>query len=138
MNSKCRNKVFTGKMPPRNKIGRFCRTKYYTKPSNPTESKNQIIVGKKGFPVLKKPYNSTLAFKNVTRITYHVLPQTNPLFHLLKTTENKDKIFVTLDFMNELRDISDVLDRCCHLALRQSLTHKQLILLTDANFQTPG
>ena len=40
--------------------------------------------------------------------------------------------------MKELGEIKDALDRCCQLALRQSLSGKQLVHMTDASFQAAG
>ena len=37
--------------------------------------------------------------------------------------------------MKEFRELNEVLDRCCQLALRQPLPGKQLVLMTDASFQ---
>ena len=40
--------------------------------------------------------------------------------------------------MKEVREINEALDGCCQLALRQPLTGKQLVLMTDASFQAAG
>ena len=40
--------------------------------------------------------------------------------------------------MKEFREINEALDRCCQLALRQTLPGKQLVLMTDASFQAAG
>ena len=40
--------------------------------------------------------------------------------------------------MNDFRDVSDVLDKLCQIALRQPLPNKQLILMTDASFRMAG
>ena len=40
--------------------------------------------------------------------------------------------------MKEFREINEALDRCCQLALHQPLPGKQLVLMTDANFQAAG
>ena len=40
--------------------------------------------------------------------------------------------------MKEFREINKALDRCCQLALRQTLPGKQLVLMTDASFQAAG
>ena len=61
-----------------------------------------------------------------------------PFFQLLKTTDAKTKIPITTDIMKEFREINEALDRCCQLALRQPLTGKQLVLMTDASFQAAG
>ena len=40
--------------------------------------------------------------------------------------------------MSEFREIEDVQDQCYHLELKQPLTSKQQILVTDASFQATG
>ena len=40
--------------------------------------------------------------------------------------------------MKAFKEINEALDRCCQLALRQPLTGKQLVLMTDASFQAAG
>ena len=61
-----------------------------------------------------------------------------PCFGLLKTTDAKAKIPITPDIMKAFREINEVLDRCCQLALREPLPGKQLVLMTDASFQAAG
>ena len=61
-----------------------------------------------------------------------------PFFQLLKTNDAKTKFPITPDIMKEFREINEALDRCCYLALRQPLLGKQLVLMTDANFQAVG
>ena len=61
-----------------------------------------------------------------------------PFFQLLKTTDTKTKFPITPNIMTEFREINADLDRCCQLALRQPLPGKQLVLMTDANFQATG
>ena len=40
--------------------------------------------------------------------------------------------------MKEFREKDEALDRCCQLALRQTLPGKQLVLMNDASFQAAG
>ena len=40
--------------------------------------------------------------------------------------------------MKKFREINEALDRCCQLALRQSLPGKQVVLMTVASFQAAG
>ena len=61
-----------------------------------------------------------------------------PFFQLLKTTDAKTKTPITPDIMKEFRETNEALDRCCQLALRQTLPGKQLVLMTDASFQAAG
>ena len=64
--------------------------------------------------------------------------ETKRFLALLKTTENKGKVIIIRELMNEFREINDVLDKCFQLALRQPLPDKQITLRTDASFQTAG
>ena len=48
------------------------------------------------------------------------------------------KIPLTLDKMEELREVNEALDRCCQLALRQPLPGKQLVFMTNSTFQAAG
>ena len=61
-----------------------------------------------------------------------------PFFQLLKRTDAKAKIRITPDIMKDFRKINEALDRCCQLALRQPLSRKQLVLMTDARFRAAG
>ena len=61
-----------------------------------------------------------------------------PFFQLLKTADAKAKIPISPVTLKELREINDALDRCCKLALRQPIPVKQLVLMSDANFQAAG
>ena len=40
--------------------------------------------------------------------------------------------------MKEIREIYESLDRCCQLALRQTILCKKLVFMTDANFEETG
>ena len=82
-------------------------------------------------PSCKKHYNDTLASLTFIKPVY----PDYPYFQFLKTTENKDKIVITPELMKGFCEIFDVLDKCCQLAIRQSLTDKQKILLTEASSQ---
>ena len=42
------------------------------------------------------------------------------------------------ELLNELREVFDVLDTSCQIALRQPLPNKQLILITELSFQSKG
>ena len=52
-----------------------------------------------------------------------------PFFQLLKTTDAKAKIPITLDLMKKFREINEALDRCCQMAPRQPLPGEQLVLM---------
>ena len=94
---------------------------------------------KVNFARFNKELQQKIGFLNyyrnyITRLTERL----NPSFQLLKTTENKRKIIITPELLNEIREIDDVLDKCCQLALRQPLPDKQLLSMTDEYFQATG
>ena len=55
-----------------------------------------------------------------------------------KKAENKGEIIITLELMNDFREVNDVFDKFCQLELRQPLPDKQRFLWTDASFQAAG
>ena len=57
---------------------------------------------------------------------------------LLETTDAKAKNPVTPDIFKKFEEKNEALHRCYQLALRQPLPGKQLVLMTDANFQAAG
>ena len=59
----------------------------------------------------------------------------NPFIQYVKATENKDKIISTPELINDLREIIDVLDKCCQTALRQPLPDEEMMLKTEAGFR---
>ena len=88
------------------------------------------------FPPFKKALQRYIGFlKNYRNYITRLAEKIKPFFQLLKTTENKNKIIVATELMNEFCVIFDVLDKCCQLAVRQLLQDKQIILITDANLK---
>ena len=61
-----------------------------------------------------------------------------PFFQLRKTLDSKPKILINPDIMKEFREINEALHQYCQLALRQPIPGKQLVLMTDPNFQAAG
>ena len=59
-------------------------------------------------------------------------------FHLFKTTDVKDQISITLELVNDFQSLNNTLDIRCQLAVTQPLPKEQLVLMTDASFQTAG
>ena len=110
-----------------------------TKGVAPQKQKIAKFLEKFKFPRSKKALQRYIGFlnyyrKNIPRLAERL----TPFFQLLKTTDAKTKIPITPDIMKEFREINEALDRCCQLALRQPLPGKQLVLMTDANFQAAG
>ena len=62
----------------------------------------------------------------------------HPFFQLVEITENKDKIIITAQNMNELREIDEFLVISGQPAIRQPILNKQLILMTEASFKAAG
>ena len=88
------------------------------------------------FPRSKEALQRYIGFLNYYRYYMFRLAKRHTLFfQLLKTTGAKAKTPITSDIMKELREINEASDRCCHLALRQPLLGKQLVLMNDAIFQ---
>ena len=94
---------------------------------------------KSNFHDPKKVLQRYIGFLNYYRkYLPRLAERVTPFFQLLKTTDAKTKIPITPDIMKEFREINEALDRCRQLALRQPLTGKQLVLMTDASFQAAG
>ena len=87
----------------------------------------------------KKALQRYIGFLNYYRnYVPRLAERLTPSFQLLKTTDGKAKFQITPDIMKEFKEINEALDRCCQLALRQSIPGKQLVLITDASFQAAG
>ena len=91
------------------------------------------------FPRSKKALQRYIGMLNYYRnYISRLAERLTPFFQLLKTTDTKTKIPITPDIMKEFKELKEVLDRCCQLALRQPLPGRQLVLMTDASFQAAG
>ena len=102
----------------------------------PQKQKIAKLLEKVKFPRSKKALQRYIGFlKYYRNYIPRLAERLTPFFQLLKTTDAKTKIPITLDIMKEFREINEALDRCCQLALRQPLPDKQLDLMTDASFQ---
>ena len=110
-----------------------------TKGVAPQKQKIAKFLGKIKFPRSKKALQRYIGFLNDYRnYIPRLAERLTPFFQLLKTTDAKTKITITPDIMKEFREKDEALDRCCQLALRQTLPGKQLVLMTDASFQAAG
>ena len=91
------------------------------------------------FPRSKKALQRYIGFLIFYRNSLPRLAERlTPFFRLFKTTDAKAKTLTTPDIIKEFRERNEALDRCCQLALRQSIPGKQMVLLTDASFQVAG
>ena len=116
-------------------LGRTIKTKVVA----PQKQKITKFLENIKFPQSKKTLRRYIGFLNYYRnYLTRLAERLTPFFQLLKTTHTKIKISITPDIMKEFREINEVLDRCCQLALRQPLPGKQLVLMTDASFQAAG
>ena len=59
----------------------------------------------------------------------------NPFYKLLKT---EVPINITSDFKDTFDSVIKALSDACELALKQPITGKQLVLMTDASFRSAG
>ena len=110
-----------------------------TKGVAPQKQKIAKFLEKVNFPRSKKALQRYIGFLNYYRNCIPRLAERlTPFFQLLKTIGTKTKIPITPDIMKKFREINETLHRCCQLALRQPLPGKQLVLMTDANFQAAG
>ena len=107
-----------------------------TKGVAPQKRKITKFLEKVNFARSKKAHQRYIAFLNYYRnYKPRKAERLTLFFQLLKTTDAKAKIVITTDIMKDFREINELLDRCCQLALRQPLPGKQLVLMTDASFQ---
>ena len=106
-------------------LGRIIKTNEVA----PQKQKIAEFLEKVKFPRSKKALQRYIGFLNYYRnYIPRLAERLTPIFQLLKTTDAKTKIPITPDIIREFREINEALDRCCQLALRQSLPGKQLVL----------
>ena len=99
----------------------------------PQRPRVQNFLEKTKVPKSKKILQRYLGFLNYYRIYIPRLSEKlTPFFKLLQTDA---KFMVTLDLLEKFTEINKALDRCCELALKQSLSNKQIALMTDARIQ---
>ena len=88
------------------------------------------------FPKSKMVLQRYLGFLNNYR---NYIPRLSekltPFFKFLK---NDAKVMVTSDLLEQFTEINKVLDRCCELALKQTLPKQRIALMTDASFSAAG
>ena len=118
MHSKCGIKTIHGETPLW-KNDWFLWTNYYTKQHHPTETKSPEISGKIQISSLLKCIAAihVLSAKIYISVSRKIKQFS---FQLPKTkTQNRDKIIITPELLNELHEIKDFLDKCCQKALTQ-------------------
>ena len=87
------------------------------------------------FPKCKKSLQRKLGFLSYYRTYILILSILSeklvPFFQLFKKDE---KVLVIKKLVQQYNEINQDLDRCCQQAMKQSLSNKQLILMSDASF----
>ena len=110
-----------------------------TKGVAPQKQKIAKFLGNVKFPRSMTALQRYIGFVNYYRNSIPRLAKgPTPFFQLLKTTESKGKIPVTADVTKYFSEKDEAKDRCCQLALRQPPPGKQLVPMTDGNFQAAG
>ena len=96
----------------------------------------QNFLEKTKFSKSKKALQRYLGFLNY----YHnYIPRlSEKLTAFFKLLNNDAKVMVTPDLLEQFTEINKFLDRCCELALKQSLPNKQIALMTDASVSAAG
>ena len=103
---------------------------------SPQTRKSHNFLDKLRFPKSKKALQRYLGSVNYYR---SYIPRTakklNPFYNLLKTD-------VPINITSELKETFDSVEKflsdACHLALKQPIPGKQLVLITDASFRSAG
>ena len=96
----------------------------------------QNFLEKTKFPKSKKALQRYLGFLNYNR---NYVPRLSerlaPFYKMLKSDE---KVLVSNELVQQFEEINRALDKCCDLALQQSIPNKQIALMTDASFGAAG
>ena len=96
----------------------------------------QNFLEKTKFPKSKKALQRNLGFLNYNR---NYVPRLSerlaPFYKMLKSDE---KVLVSKELVQQFEEINRALDKCCDLALQQSIPNKQIALMTDASFGAAG
>ena len=84
-------------------------------------------------------FKDLLDFWTNTEIIFQFGRRTlTPFVQLLKNTDTRDTITVTQELIKEVKQSSEILNRCCELVLRQSRQGKWLVSKSDEAFQVVG
>ena len=102
----------------------------------PRRPRVQNILEKTKFPKSKKALQRYLGFLNYYRnYNPRLSEKLTPFFNLLK---NDAKVLVTPDLLEQFTEINQAFDGYCEMALKQTLSNKQIALMTDASFSAAG
>ena len=102
----------------------------------PQSHKNQNFLNKLRFPKSKKVLQRYLGFVNYHRnYIPRMAEKLNPLYKLLKA---EAAINITSELKETFDSVKKAQSDACHLAFRQPVPGKQLVLMTDASFRSLG
>ena len=102
----------------------------------PQSHKVQNLLNKMRFPKSKKAFQRYLGFVNYYRNYFPRMAETlNPIYKLLKA---EVPINITSELKETFDSVNKALRDACHLALKQPILGKQLVLMTDASFRSAG
>ena len=103
---------------------------------SPQARKIQSFLDKLRFPKSKKALQRYLGFVNYYRnYIPRMAEKLNPFYKLLKT---EVPIKITSELKETFESVNKALSDACELALKQPIPGKQLVLMTDASFRSPG
>ena len=103
---------------------------------SPEARKIQIFLLKHRFPKSKKALQRYLGFVNYYRnYTPRMAEKLNPFYKLLET---EVPIIITSELKKTFDSVKKSLNDACQKALKQPITGKQLVLMTDASFKSAG
>ena len=102
----------------------------------PQSHKIQNFLTKLRFPKSKKALQRYLGFVNYYRnYIPRMAEKLNPFYKLLKA---EVPINITSELKETFDSVNKALSDACHLALKQPIPGKQLVLMTDASFRSAG
>ena len=102
----------------------------------PLADKVKNFCSKLRFPKSKKALQRYMGFLKyyrnyIPRLSYRL----SPFFKLLKETS---KFYVPTNLEEDFTNLNKLLENSCHLAVRQPLKDKQLVVMSDASFAAAG
>ena len=103
---------------------------------SPQAHKIQNFLNKLRFPKSKKALQRYLGFVNYYKnYIPRMAEKLNPFYKLLKT---EVPIKITSELKETFDSVNKALSDACELALKQPISGKQLVLMTDASFRSAG